>query len=665
MPGSSGLFATDFPPISYDEWRRRVEDELGGAPFELPRVPFELPRRPLYAPQDLERDDPAGLPGLPPFVRGSHELSRGWITAQEYRPDEDPRTLEADVAAGVRMVVLPALGACPERFLPYVDLGRIAVVLSSGASVAAAGALVAEAARQGVAARELEGGFGCDPLAALASAGGLPGSLDRAWSLAADLTAWSVRETPRMRALTVDLSPYHAAGAGAAQELAFAAAGGVEHLRRLTAAGLAVDAVADATLFAFSVAGDVFMEIAKLRAARLLWAKVVGASGGSPAAGKMRLHARTSTLTRTVRDPWVNLLRGTVESFAAAVGGADAIATAPFDELLGPPGRTSRRIAVNTQHILREEVFLAEVLDPAGGSYCVEKLTDELARAAWTLFQEVERRGGMARALADGWIAERVAATARRRREAAARRTPPIVGVSDFVYLGEELPRQPAATPLVEAPLRPTPTDALRELERVASTSSRDGSVTAAAVAAAAAGASADELAAVLWRGSQPARAAALPAVRLAEPYEELRARSGRWRDARRRRPRIFLAQLGEPSQYRDRAGFATSLFAAGGIEAVDAGGFAADDPASAAEAFAASGAELAALCSTDELYPEAVPRLAAALKERGARAVILAGRPGGREASYRAAGVDQFIYLGGDAVAVLRAVWDVLDTGR
>lgn len=658
-----GLLAGDFPPTTYEQWRRRVEAELGGAPFATlaSDAPGAVDRRPLYTAGDLDGDDPAGFPGQAPRTRGGHAARRGWTAAQEYRASDDDAGLAADLAAGVELVILP--GDALERFLPHLDLGRTAVVVKDGAAaLTAAGAVAAAAARQGVAAGGLRGGFGCDPLGALAGRGELPGSLDRAFDLAADLLAWSRRETPNVRPLLVDVAPYHAAGAGAVEELAAAAASGVELLRRLTAAGHDVDAVAGATLFGFSVGGDVFLEIAKLRAARLVWAKVVKASGGSPGAQRMWLHAGSSSVTRTLRDPWVNLLRGTTESFAAIVGGADSIATAPFNELLGSPGRTSRRLAVNAQHILREEAFLGEVLDPAGGSYYVESLTEELARAAWSLLQEIERRGGMARAL--GWVRERIAATAAARREAAARRQPPIVGVSDYAHLEEELPLPAPPRPPAEKPAGRPPEARLAELARDLDEPAGDGSATAAVVAAAIAGVARHDLEAILWRGSEPARAPALPRFRPAEPFEELRALSGRWRDARGRRPRVFLVELGEPSQHRARAGFAASFFAAGGIEAADSGSLPVDGdlPSAAAAAFAASAADLAVLCSADELYPEAVPLLAPVLKARGARAVILAGRPGEHEASYRAAGVDGFIYLGVDAVAALRAVWAVIE---
>ncbi len=620
MPRSADLLAGEFPPVYHDEWRRRVEDELGGEPFDealTSAMPGGIVRQPLYAAGGAA--DPAGFPGLPPFVRGQRVRGRVWTVAQEYGSgplDDVAATIEADAESGVGLFWLRhAGGQGLERLLAGIDLTKSAVVVAAGEPSTAA-QLVAEASRQGVAAADLRGGFGGDPLASLA-AGSAPSALESAFAQTADLVAMS-RGMPGVRALTIDLSPYHDAGASAVEELAVATASGVELLRRLAGrprvAGRKVDEVAVEVLFAMSVGGDFFVEIAKLRAARFLWAKVVSASGGGETAQAMHLHARTSTVTHTMRDPWVNLLRGTAESFAAALGGADSIVTAAYDEPLGTPEPSSRRTAVNTQHILREEANLFRVLDPAGGSHYLEQLTDELARAGWALFQKIERRGGMARCLLDGWIADRIGATASARRRDAARRKTPIVGVSEFPDLDEEL------------------------LQREA-------------------------------RAEKTRNADAVdfpPPFRPARPFEELRLASDRWRQTHGRRPRAFLVRLGEPRQYRARSAFTVNFLAAGGVEAVGMDGDLPGDAAgafAAAVAFAESGAEFAVLCSSDEVYRDAVPRRVPALKDRGARAVILAGRGAQHEELFRKAGVDHFAYAGCDVVAVLRALWDELES--
>ena len=610
-----GLLAADFPPITFEQWRQRVEAELGGATFEkaLTRAtPEGLVRQPLYTSRDLAGKDPSGLPGAPPHTRGAQALRRDWAVAQEVRHAGEA------VADGVGLVWLPD---GPGELLNGIDLSRYEVVATGRDTDPSApadrfDALLAEAVRQGVPLHELRANPGCDPLAALVAGWLEPGKLDQAFESAADLVARSGRETPKSRALVVDLAPLHDIGASAAQELAGLAASGVEMLRRLSRHGVVVDDVAGQVLFALDVGDDFFLEVAKLRAARLLWSKLIQACEGSDSARKMRLHARTSPVTRTLRDPWVNLLRSTSQSFAAAIGGADSISTAAFDERLGRPDAASRRIAVNTQHVLAEEAHLDKVVDPAGGSYYLERLTDELARAAWSLFQEIERRGGMAHGL--GWVHEQVAETAARRCRDASRRKTPIIGVSEYPNLNEELPER------APAPVGPS--------------------------------------------AAAPSEPEGPAAFRPAAPYEKLRLASDRWAEEHGRRPRVFLAKIGGPTDYQARAGFASNFFAAGGIEPLGEGRFALVDSVASdvlasevATAFEASGAEFVAVCSLDEIYAEHLPALAAALRECSPRAVVLAGRGGEHEAAFRGAGVDYFIFLGCDAVAVLKELWTAL----
>ncbi|MEU5420958.1 methylmalonyl-CoA mutase family protein, partial [Streptomyces sp. NPDC020667] len=416
----------------------------------------------------------------------------------------------------------------------------------------------------------------------------------------ADLAARCLRDRPGLRALTVDALPYHDAGGSAAQELGASLATGVAYLRALTDRGLGVDQACAQLEFRYAATADQFLTIAKLRAARRLWARVAEVSGATTGAAQ-RQHAVTSSVMMTRRDPWVNMLRTTIACLGAGVGGADAVTVLPFDAALGLPDAFARRIARNTSSILLEESHLARVIDPAGGSWYVERLTDELAHAAWAWFQEIERAGGQAAALRSGLIAERLADTWRQRTEDLATRREPITGVSEFPNLGEPpVPRDPApATP-----------------------------------------------------------GGGLPTVRRDEAYEALRARSDAHLTATGTRPRVFLAALGPAAAHTGRAAFAANLFQAGGIEPVHDP--VAVGPDTAAGAFARSGASVACLCSSDKLYAEQAEAVATALKEAGAERVFLAGRPdAAQQETYRRAGVDEFVFAGGDAVTVLTSVLD------
>ena len=244
-----------------------------------------------------------------------------------------------------------------------------------------------------------------------------------------------------VRALVVDGTALHDRGASDAQELGWVIATGAAYLRLLAEEGFTVEQSARLIEFRLAATDEQFPTIAKLRAARRLWARVLEASGGE-AAGEMALHAVTSRPMTSRRDPWVNMLRGTVAAFAAGVGGADALTVVPFDEPLGVPDAFGRRIARNTSSLLIEESHVAAVADPAGGSYAVEKLTDDLAVAGWAELGRIEEAGGALADAARAGVKERVRAVAAARDAQVADRSRPLTGVSEFPNLHEVLPER-------------------------------------------------------------------------------------------------------------------------------------------------------------------------------------------------------------------------------
>ncbi|MFD5030993.1 methylmalonyl-CoA mutase family protein [Streptomyces sp. NPDC058405] len=617
LPDDGLSLAAEFPDATREQWQSLVEGVLRKSGRDISGPAAEdalsttlqdgLATRPLYTADDAPGD--AGYPGFPPFTRGGRPAGgavAGWDVRQRHTRPDPARTNEAvlsDLENGATSLWL-TVGACGvpvsglETVLDGVYLDLAPVALDAGDAFGpAARELLRLYRERGVGRQDARGTLGADPVGQLARTGReTAGSTEEA----AELAALCHREYPGLRAVTVDALPYHEAGASDAQELGCSLATGVGWLRDLTAAGLSVEAACGQLEFRYAATADQFLTIAKLRAARRLWSRVAQVCGADPAAGAQRQHAVTSSVMMTRRDPWVNMLRTTVASLAAGVGGADAVTVLPFDHALGLPDAFARRIARNTSTILLEESHLGRVIDPAGGSWYVERLTDELAHAAWAWFQEIERAGGQRAALRDGLVGERLAATWEERAGQLARRREPITGVSEFPQLGQ-------------APVE------------------RD-----AAPAAPAGG---------------------LPTVRRDEAYEALRARSDAHLAATGARPRVFLAALGPAAAHTARATFAASLFQAGGIEPVH-------DPVSvdastAADAFTRSGATVACLCSSDALYAERAASVAEALKSAGARRVFLAGRPGEQRETYLRAGVDEFVAAGGDAVAVLTSVLD------
>lgn len=683
--------ADDFPAVDYDAWRALVESELKGAKFEqklVTRTYEGIDLQPVYTRQD---EPPGGydlgLPGVPPFVRGSTPwgaAKTGWDLRQEYAHPELQAANQAirdDIAGGVTSVCLkldlasrsgldpdsPAAGDLVGRdglaayslddldaALAGIPLDRVGVALEPGAAFLPGAAILAALwQRRGVAADNARGWFNADPIGALAREGELPYTPERAFELLGALAAWTAEHYPHVSSVCVDTSVYHLAGATAVQDLAFGLATAVEYLRALVDAGLSINTAARQIVFDLSLGTHHFLAISKLRAARRLWYRVVEASGGSAEAAAMRIHARTSPRVLTQRDPYVNLLRNTVAVFAAGVGGAESIESAPFDVLVGQPDEFSRRIARNTVLILQEESHLHRVVDPGGGSWFLERYTDQVAEAAWKLFQEVERQGGMLQTVRSGWVAEQIDGVFAQRVKDIARRKEGITGVSEFPNVAEEKISHPGPDlAAVRAAAVARRSNAGRGVRPTIVAQSPVDDV----VSAAGNGASIGELARGLGFGAQSAHAPPLALRRFAEPYERLRDASDAWAARRGHRTRVFLASMGPPSHYIARATFSKNFFEAGGFEVASGDGFtdAASAADSAAAAFAASGAAIAVICSSDKLYPDIVPSLAGKLKAAGARTVVLAGNPGANEAAWRAAGVDRFIFIRCDVLATL-----------
>ncbi|MEM1167085.1 MAG: methylmalonyl-CoA mutase family protein [Planctomycetota bacterium] len=683
--------AEEFPPVPYDEWRALVDRDLKGAPFEKKLVTHTyegIEIRPLYTGDDSAGPDAAGLPGLFPRTRAALPLGNftcGWDIRQE-RAEADPAVFNERLLDDLHHGVTSALvrfdaaarrgmdatdrAAAPlcgvdgsmlysleelHRAFAGVHLNMIGIALEAGASFLPASALlIALWKRRGVELSSAWGAFNADPLAVLARDGRVPMSLDRAFAQMSELATYAHEYLPRCTSVRVGSAPLHHAGANAAQDLAFSMATGVEYLRRLTGAGLSLPAASNQLLFSYAVGCNFFLAASKLRAGRRLWSRIIEAAGGEADAHRMRLHVRTSRRVITARDPWVNMLRNTVCAFAAGVAQADSITTVPYDAAIGPPSEQAARIARNTQIILQEESHLHRVVDPAGGCWFVESLTDELCEKAWTIFQEIERQGGMAEALTRGWVAEQIDSAFTPRAKNIATRKDAITGVSEFPHLGEQRiePEKPNLEVLREAAAARAShacADELMTLRSAESVARVD-----LAIAAAKAGATIGSLAEALGRGHAEELDAPISPHPYAEPFEELREASDRHLALTGVRPRVFLATVGSAAEHTARATFSRNFFEAGGFEVLGSErDYETADGAS--DAFAQSAAGIAVICSSDPVYETAVPELAPALHNAGARSVVLAGFPGAKKDEYERAGVDRFIYIKCDVLAVLR----------
>lgn len=694
--------SVSFDEVSYEAWRQTVTADLKGVPFEkrLVSSTFEgISIQPLYTAKDGA--GVAGLgsfPGFPPYVRGakaSGYLGQAWDVSQELdfagltefneaartslerglnalnivldqatRNGHDPDWAQPGEVGvgGLSIATLEDL----EKALAGIPLEKTSLFIRSGASAMPIAAfLIALARKRGQNAGTLRGCIEMDPLGVLSHEGRLPNTLSAAYREMGLLSEWAIREAPLLQTVCVHTRAWHEGGASAVQELALGLSAGVEYLREMHRRALDVSRMAPRIRWAVTVGESYFMEIAKLRAARLLWSQAVAAMGGDAAAQRLYIHGRTSLRNKTVYDAHVNILRATVEAFAAVVGGCDSLQVGAFDQVLRSPDDFSRRLARNTQLILAHECQLTSYIDPAGGSWYVEKLTMELAERAWAMFQRVEAQGGLAKALEAGVVQSEIAATQAAREASVAQRRTVLVGTNRYPNPQEKMsPGSPARPSVFERRRQDliaryrTETDheksqhVLQRLGQVVAASEND--LFEACAAAALEGATLGEVTRSLRiQDAGETRVTPVTLRRLAEPYEILRGAVDAYARQTQTVPSVFLTAMGPPAQHRARAEFSREFFEVAGLHVVTSRGF--DTAEAAVQGVLETAPLIAVICSTDETYPDLVPAIAAGIKRINAHIlVVVAGYPADHVAAFQQAGVDDFIHLKANAIEVL-----------
>ena len=610
--------ATEFSPTTQAEWRKLVDAALKGADFDkrlVSRTYDGLRVEPLYARAAGAKVVTGRIPGAAWSVmqRVDHPDPAA-ANAQALQDLENGATGLTLVMAGSVSANGYGLDASPAtltRVLNGVQLDA-GITIDFNLSPATRSAVQHFAAlvkNRRLAPASVDMRASINPIGGFAASGSSP----QAWSalsksfaaMVADLASQGFRGPFAV----ADGRIVHNAGGSEAQELSFAIACAVEYLRAFEQSGITPDAGRGMIYFRLSADADEFLTIAKFRALRKLWTRIEEACGLTPKPAYVAAETAWRMMTR--RDPYVNMLRTTIAIAAAGLGGANSITALPHTIALGLPDPFARRIARNTQLVLLEESNLEKVADPAAGSGAIEDLTGKLCAAAWALFQDIEAAGGAWAALESGLFQTEVASVRSERQQAVARRKDAITGTSDYPDLGET----PATTLNIPAVAPP-----------------KEGAAISAQ---------------------------ALPRIRLAEPFERLRDASDRILEKTGSRPKVFLANLGTASDFTARATFAKSFYEAGGIAAVTNDGF--KDRAAIVDAFKASHAKFACLCSSDKIYEKEAAAAAQALTAAGA-IVHLAGRPDDREAAWRQAGMKSFIYTGCDVLSTLQAAHDILN---
>lgn len=553
---------------------RKDPADLGEAPEQLLDSPtYEgFPIRPLYTILDSQPEAP--LPGSWPFIRGSdglRDVKSGWKVAEAFPAPGQVSVVDGNGAVltalteGTSALILDVgpTGVSADdldRLLEGVFLELVPVVLDAGADfTAAADAVLALVSDLDDERRErLSVDLGADPLTATLSGRAAP-STDEVVATVGKTIAFG----GGVRAITIDGPAFHDLGASASWELTGAIAAGVSYLRLLVDSGVPAPDALRQISFRFAADDDQFMAIAKLRAARQLWARVAEVVGAADA-GAARVHAVTSQPMMAQRDPWVNMLRTTVAAFAAGVGGADTVQVHTFDSAIpgGWPGTAAsfaRRMARNTQLLLLEESHIGRVLDPAGGSWFVEDLTRALAEEAWKHFRDIESRGGFTAAV--DYLAAQIAEVSEKRRDDIAHRRTAITGVNEYPNLSE-MPLPP-----------PDPVPGVQ---------------------------------------------------RYAASFEALRDRSDAYLAEHGSRPTALLLPIGPLSEHNIRTTFAANLLASGGVEAVNPGPL---DAAGVAQAVSdAGGAVAAVICGTDARYAQEASDVVESARGAGVSHIYLAG---------------------------------------
>jgi methylmalonyl-CoA mutase len=652
--------------MTFEAWTTAVEAELEGRPVSSLDTKLEsgVRVRPLEvaAPESIARAERSGGVIVAPrhghpepesvrravqddVLGGATGLFLQYSRACRFGLDADhPAALEHVVEGGTAAGTLRDLAAALE-----LGAGKLELLAFDAGANAIPLLAVAEATLANLgtprAKQLVHAGF--DPIGALLRDGAVPADWEELWREAATAHA-SIDQAARPTKLVVaDGSIVHAAGADAALELAVLWASAIEAFDRLTENGIAPAEAASTIVFRTAVGRDVFVELAKLRALRLGWAKILGA-GGLAEAPAATVHACVSSRILARRDPWVNMLRGTGALWSALLGGADVVTPAAWDEAIGEPDAPTRRIARNEALVLLEESHLAAPSDAAFGSYAIEQLTRDLGEAAWSILRAFEAEGGIRAAVENGTVQAKVRAAADARHEAIAKRREPIVGVSEYPNLDEQaVVRRDVRDRKSATSLADIAASSRRMRASAPPPAFGKSSSFPELVALASRGATVAELGRALTRRGEGPAVERIRPLRDAAPFERLRDRVERLTRGRGKAPTITLVTVGPAKEHRVRAGYAASAFAAAGFRTV----------IREAERLEGALEGSVCLCTSDALLNADGARVARQLREAGALPLVVAGKVPALEESLAEAGVTLTLFAGCDLVALLETL--------
>jgi len=620
------LFGT-FPPVSTSEWEARITDDLKGADYQKKLIwktseGFEV--KPYYRDEDTQ-----GIafmnaaPGEYPYVRGSHTQSNDWQIRQDIETDdiEEANRLAVDAvkrgATGLGLVAEDiSTDKDVEDLLKGISLKDVAIHFGAASSYPSLIKVIAAYIKsQKLAADKVRGSFDFDPISYLLLNGDFWKSEKSDMAEVATMVKLGKELMPSMKVINVNGHYFNSAGATMVQELGFALASGAEYLTLTAKAGIPVDDVAQRMMFSFGVGSNYFMEIARLRAARLLWAKIVEQyKPQDEASMQMWIHSNTSAWNKTLFDPYVNLLRTTTEAMSAIIGGTQSLSILPFDTFYKDPDEFSNRLARNQQIILKEEVYLDKVVDPAAGSYYIENLTQLIAEAAWKVFLLIEEKGGMIEAVKAGYVQDLVEKSAGQRLDDIANRRIIQLGTNQYPNPEEQMLEKIHFAEEDEMEEEELYADEDMEVED----DEDDETPTTYKKL-------------VLFGGS--------------DAFDQLRLATEQFVADGNKKPAVFLFNIGNLAMRKARAMFTTNFFGCAGYEIHDNLGFNSIDEG--VKAALASKSEVVVICSSDDEYATLGPEICQKLKKANKELIlVVAGYPKEILDMLKQEGVEEFIHV-------------------
>ncbi len=686
----------DFVELNYEEWKKFVEEELKGIPFDKKLVTktYEgIDLKPIYNIDDIKNlEQLKSRPGYPDFIRCtkiSGYLIENWNIHQSIHntlPEDFNNILSHNLKYGQNCIYLypdwysisnlnPPSHYTKEHYynglsifhhsdfdniFKNIDIYKYPVYIKTGFNGLPIFVLFYTFLKKhGLDFNKIKGGLYTDPYEHLVLYGSLPDSLKNTFDSLAILTDWISNNSDNFKTINVSGLPYHNSGATTIQELAYCFATAIEYINNLLERNLDINKIARSFTFTFGIGPFYFMEIAKLRAARMLWSKIIASYGGNEDSRKIHITSVTSTYNKSILDPYVNILRTITETFSAVLGGANSIQTAPFDESIRLPDEFSQHIARNVQIILNSEANLYRLIDPAGGSYFVEYLTNQIAQNTYKHIKEIISKGGFLHLLKNEIIQKEIEKIHELKVNDFAKRKYILVGVNKYSNTNEK--RLESNNQDFDYIYQKRYND-LQKIKESQNNSERISTINKENILKEIDKEFITELTIedifnfIKSPSQEILKIKTIKQKRLAEIFEVLREVTNEIKLKRGKAPVVFLATMGSLKEYKARAEFSREFFEVGGFNVITGKGY--NSAEEAIKDALKNSPEIIVICSTDELYKEFVPQITTELSRNKIKIIlVLAGYPEEQVEHYKKLGIDEFIYLGVNAFETLNNI--------